>query len=295
MAETVLFGGKALTNDTHIFSWRKRHYTLKDSREAKSAQGIALFLTGLAQIRGCDQLENWSTALGMACTNASDLNGKHHMKRSRGRNRRSGGNNANNHNNPNRHYESVGPDVKIRGSAQQVLDKYQQYARDAQTSGDRILSEAYFQFAEHYQRIVAKQQEARDRQQQQRQQERAEREARRGDREDAGREEAENADTPAADVQVEETKPSSEASGETAETADQAETGDAEASDAGDAEEAPKRGRGRPRKKYAKKDKPSDEGEADGVLKTVSRGRRRAVEENDSSEDTQEEAADQAS
>ena len=90
------------------------------------------------------------------------------MKRSRGRNRRSGGNNQNNHNNPNRHYESVGPDVKIRGSAQQVLDKYQQYARDAQTSGDRILSEAYYQFAEHYQRIVAKQQEAKERAQQQR-------------------------------------------------------------------------------------------------------------------------------
>ena len=90
------------------------------------------------------------------------------MKRSRGRNRRSGGSNQNNFNNPNRHFESVGPDVKIRGSAQQVLEKYQQYARDAQTSGDRILSEAYYQFAEHYQRIVAKQQEARDRQQQQR-------------------------------------------------------------------------------------------------------------------------------
>jgi len=89
------------------------------------------------------------------------------MKRSRGRNRRSGGNNQNNFNNPNRHFESVGPDVKIRGSAQQVLEKYQQYARDAQTSGDRILSEAYYQFAEHYQRIVAKQLEARDRQQQQ--------------------------------------------------------------------------------------------------------------------------------
>ena len=93
------------------------------------------------------------------------------MKRSRGRNRRSGGNTGNaNHNNPNRHYESVGPDVKIRGSAQQVLEKYQQYARDAQTSGDRVLSEAYFQFAEHYQRIVAKQAEAKDRQQSQSQQ-----------------------------------------------------------------------------------------------------------------------------
>ncbi|MEQ9505884.1 MAG: DUF4167 domain-containing protein [Hyphomonas sp.] len=83
------------------------------------------------------------------------------MKRSRGRNRRPGGNQQNAFNNPNRHFESVGPDVKIRGSAQQVLEKYQQYARDAHTSGDRVLSEAYFQYAEHYQRIVAKQAEAR--------------------------------------------------------------------------------------------------------------------------------------
>lgn len=89
------------------------------------------------------------------------------MKRSRGRNRRNGGNNQNTQfNNPNRHYESVGPDVKIRGSAQQVLEKYQQYARDAHTSGDRILSEAYFQYAEHYQRIVAKQTEVRQQQSQ---------------------------------------------------------------------------------------------------------------------------------
>jgi hypothetical protein len=86
------------------------------------------------------------------------------MKRSRGRNRRPGGNQQNAFNNPNRHFESVGPDVKIRGSAQQVLEKYQQYARDAHTSGDRVLSEAYFQYAEHYQRIVAKQTDARNQQ-----------------------------------------------------------------------------------------------------------------------------------
>ncbi|MFN4184654.1 MAG: DUF4167 domain-containing protein [Hyphomonas sp.] len=97
------------------------------------------------------------------------------MKRSRGRNRRSGGNPQNAFNNPNRHYESVGPDVKIRGSAQQVLEKYLQYARDAHTSGDRILSEAYYQYAEHYQRIVAKQTEARVQQPQQQQQNRGDR------------------------------------------------------------------------------------------------------------------------
>ena len=74
------------------------------------------------------------------------------MQRKRGRGRRSGGNN---NNNPNRHYESTGPDVKIRGSAQQILDKYQQYARDALTAGDRVKAEAHFQHAEHYARIVA--------------------------------------------------------------------------------------------------------------------------------------------
>jgi len=72
------------------------------------------------------------------------------MKRQRGRGRRSGGGG----NNLNKHFESNGPDVKIRGSAQQILDKYLQYARDAQTSGDRVMSEAYFQHAEHYQRLI---------------------------------------------------------------------------------------------------------------------------------------------
>ncbi len=54
-----------------------------------------------------------------------------------------------------RTYESNGPDVKIRGTALHVAEKYQQLARDAQASGDRVTSENYFQHAEHYQRIVA--------------------------------------------------------------------------------------------------------------------------------------------
>ena len=80
------------------------------------------------------------------------------MAMQRKRRRRSGGSNNNNNSNnpnPNRHYESNGPDVRIRGSAQQILDKYLQYARDAHTSGDRVKAEALFQHAEHYARIVA--------------------------------------------------------------------------------------------------------------------------------------------
>lgn len=54
-----------------------------------------------------------------------------------------------------RNYESNGPDVKIRGTALHVAEKYQQLARDAHASGDRVMSENYYQHAEHYLRIIA--------------------------------------------------------------------------------------------------------------------------------------------
>lgn len=54
-----------------------------------------------------------------------------------------------------RSYESNGPDVKIRGSAQQIAEKYTTLARDAQGSGDRVIAENYLQHAEHYNRIIA--------------------------------------------------------------------------------------------------------------------------------------------
>ena len=54
-----------------------------------------------------------------------------------------------------RSYESNGGDVKIRGTALHVAEKYVQLARDAQSSGDRVASENYLQHAEHYYRIVA--------------------------------------------------------------------------------------------------------------------------------------------
>ncbi|MBP0618188.1 DUF4167 domain-containing protein [Jiella mangrovi] len=54
-----------------------------------------------------------------------------------------------------RNYESNGPDVKIRGSAQHVADKYAMLARDASAAGDRVMAENYLQHAEHYNRIIA--------------------------------------------------------------------------------------------------------------------------------------------
>ena len=54
----------------------------------------------------------------------------------------------------NRVYDSAGPEGKVRGTPQQIIDKYVSLARDAQTSGDRVASENFLQHAEHYQRIV---------------------------------------------------------------------------------------------------------------------------------------------
>ncbi|MEM7423149.1 MAG: DUF4167 domain-containing protein [Pseudomonadota bacterium] len=72
--------------------------------------------------------------------------------RSRGRgNRKSGGGSGNN---INRVYDSAGPEGKVRGTPQQIIDKYLSLARDAQTSGDRVASENFLQHAEHYQRIL---------------------------------------------------------------------------------------------------------------------------------------------
>ncbi len=78
-------------------------------------------------------------------------------KRMRGRNRKSGGGH---HQNPlSRMYESNGPDVKIRGTASHVAEKYLQLARDAQSSGDPVAAENYYQHAEHYFRLIASAQE----------------------------------------------------------------------------------------------------------------------------------------
>jgi len=77
------------------------------------------------------------------------------QKRMRGRN-----NNHRKSQNPlTRVYESNGPDVKIRGTASHIAEKYIQLARDAQGSGDPVAAENYYQHAEHYFRLIAAAQE----------------------------------------------------------------------------------------------------------------------------------------
>ena len=195
----------------------------------------------------------------------------------RKRRRRTGGNNSNNNNsnNPNKHFESNGPDVRIRGSAAQILEKYQQYARDAQTSGDRVKAEALFQHAEHYARIVAEitkeqdkvrlEREARDAEKSAREaEERAERMAKAEERaaERVADEEKDPGDAPEAKADDDDgdtpaprrrtRKPRAEAT-------------ESKESDTDTDAEKPKRRR----RTYAAKD---DAVEEDGVLKTLSRG-----------------------
>ena len=69
----------------------------------------------------------------------------------------------------NRVFESAGPEGKVRGTPQQIIDKYLTLSRDAQTSGDRVMSENFLQHAEHYQRILLDAQGVREERRDQRQ------------------------------------------------------------------------------------------------------------------------------
>ena len=85
------------------------------------------------------------------------------MKSSRNRSR-----NKNRNNRPsggnivNRVFDSSGPEGKVRGTPQQIIDKYNQLARDAQLAGDRVATENFQQHAEHYTRLLAQAQKEMD-------------------------------------------------------------------------------------------------------------------------------------
>src|SRR3954452_10939029 len=85
------------------------------------------------------------------------------MKRMRGRNHRGGGGggggpvrhqSGNVPLNRNHVFDSSGPDLRVRGTSQQLFEKYLQLGRDATSGGDRVMAESYFQHAEHYFRIL---------------------------------------------------------------------------------------------------------------------------------------------
>ena len=82
-------------------------------------------------------------------------------------------NNGGQNNRPNRMqvFDSNGPEVRIRGTAQQVAEKYEALAKDATSSDDMIMAQNYLQHAEHYRRILNSFHEAEERQRQEKEEE----------------------------------------------------------------------------------------------------------------------------
>src|SRR6056297_990804 len=113
------------------------------------------------------------------------------MRSSKSRSRnKSGRNNRSMGNIVNRVFDSSGPEGKVRGTPQQIVDKYNQLARDAQLAGDRVLAENFQQHAEHYLRLLSSAQKEQEQRREEQERQNRERQAER-DRERAKRQERE--------------------------------------------------------------------------------------------------------
>ena len=119
-------------------------------------------------------------------------------------------NNRNNNNRSaanvlNRVFDSSGPEGKVRGTPQQVIEKYQQLTRDAQLSGDRVAAENFQQHAEHYMRLQADAQreidlrrEQQDRESRENREKQVQRDHERGERADGAENDKRVVDSPEA-------------------------------------------------------------------------------------------------
>ncbi|MDW3184314.1 DUF4167 domain-containing protein [Roseobacter sp.] len=98
----------------------------------------------------------------------------------------------------NRVFDSSGPEGKVRGTPQQIIEKYNQLARDAQLSNDRVAAENFQQHAEHYTRMLAEAQREIEARREEQERQNRERQAER-DRERAERQERDSSQQAAAD------------------------------------------------------------------------------------------------
>ncbi|WP_300030827.1 DUF4167 domain-containing protein [uncultured Roseobacter sp.] len=114
------------------------------------------------------------------------------MKSSRSRSRSKSNRNRSNNNQGgnvvNRVFDSSGPEGKVRGTPQQIIEKYNQLARDAQLSNDRVAAENFQQHAEHYTRMLSEAQREIEARREEQERQNRERQAER-DRERAERQE----------------------------------------------------------------------------------------------------------
>ena len=116
--------------------------------------------------------------------------------KSRSRSKNRNNNNRSVGNVVNRVFDSSGPEGKVRGTPQQIIDKYNQLTRDAQLSGDRVAAENFAQHAEHYTRLLAEAQREQEARREEQERQNRERQAER-DRERAERQERESNTAPA--------------------------------------------------------------------------------------------------
>lgn len=98
----------------------------------------------------------------------------------------------------NRVFDSSGPEGKVRGTPQQIIDKYNQLARDAQLANDRVAAENFQQHAEHYARLLGEAQRENDARREQQEQQNRERQQQREQQQPKA---PEAGDAPAAETQ----------------------------------------------------------------------------------------------
>lgn len=115
-------------------------------------------------------------AIRVRCQTWATIN---HMRNSKSRNRSKNNRNRSVGNVINRVFDSSGPEGKVRGTPQQIIDKYNQLARDAQLSGDRVAVENFQQHSEHYMRLLAEAQREQDARREQQEKENRDRQAQR--------------------------------------------------------------------------------------------------------------------
>jgi hypothetical protein len=96
------------------------------------------------------------------CNTQDNWTHSKHMRSSKNRSRSKGNRNRSVGNIVNRVFDSSGPEGKVRGTPQQIIDKYNQLARDAQLGNDRVAAENFQQHAEHYLRLLGEAQREMD-------------------------------------------------------------------------------------------------------------------------------------
>ena len=181
-------------------------------------------------------------------------------KRSRNKNNRNRPNSVGNV--VNRVFDSSGPEGKVRGTPQQIIDKYNQLARDAQLSNDRVNAENFQQHAEHYMRLLSEAQREQDARREQQERENRERQQQRdAERPQRNDQQQTQQDAPA---QVQTSDPANAPQPDVVDTSNGAsdtglvETPEAKAEEKPKKPRAPRKPRKKPEPKAEQKDAPAE-------------------------------------